>query len=82
MALQLASPGIQVKEVDLTRGGVDATINVAAGVVGHACRPPPPSPPPPPLPPPRGRRAAKCSSEPQILQVMIWPFGKSDELAE
>jgi len=34
MALQLASPGIQVKEVDLTRGGVDATINVAAGIVG------------------------------------------------
>ena len=34
MALQLASPGINVREVDLTRGGVDATINVAAGIVG------------------------------------------------
>jgi len=32
MALQLASPGITVREVDLTRGGVDTTINVAAGI--------------------------------------------------
>jgi len=32
MALQLASPGIQVREVDLTRGGVDTTINVKAGI--------------------------------------------------
>jgi len=32
MALQLASPGIRVREVDLTRGGVNATLNVAAGI--------------------------------------------------
>lgn len=32
MALQLASPGIQVREVDLTRGGIDNTINVKAGI--------------------------------------------------
>ena len=32
MALQLASPGVQVREVDLTRGGVDTTINVKAGI--------------------------------------------------
>jgi len=32
MALQLASPGISVREVDLTRGGVNATLNVAAGI--------------------------------------------------
>ena len=34
MALQLASPGIRVREVDLTRGGVNATLNVAAGIAG------------------------------------------------
>jgi hypothetical protein len=32
MALQLASPGIRVREIDLTRGGVNATLNVAAGL--------------------------------------------------
>jgi hypothetical protein len=32
MAIQLASPGIRVREVDLTRGGVNATTNVAAGI--------------------------------------------------
>ncbi len=30
MALRLASPGISVREVDLTRGGVDFTLNVVA----------------------------------------------------
>jgi len=34
MALQLASPGINVREVDLTRGGVNASLNVAAGLAG------------------------------------------------
>ena len=34
MALQLASPGIDVREVDLTRGGVNASLNVAAGLAG------------------------------------------------
>ena len=32
MALRLASPGISVREVDLTRGGVDFTLNVVAGI--------------------------------------------------
>ena len=34
MALRLSSPGISVREVDLTRGGVNASINVAAGIAG------------------------------------------------
>ena len=34
MALRLASPGISIKEVDLTRGGVDFSINVVGGFVG------------------------------------------------
>ena len=34
MALRLASPGISIKEVDLTRGGIDFSINVAGGFVG------------------------------------------------
>ena len=34
MALRLSSPGISVREVDLTRGAVDASINVAAGIAG------------------------------------------------
>ena len=34
MALRLASPGISVREVDLTRGAVDATLNVTAGIAG------------------------------------------------
>lgn len=34
MALRLASPGISIREVDLTRGGVDFTTNVVAGFVG------------------------------------------------
>ena len=34
MALQLSSPGIRVREVDLTRGAVNATLNVAAGIAG------------------------------------------------
>ena len=32
MALRLASPGISVREVDLTRGGVDFTLNVVGGL--------------------------------------------------
>ena len=32
MALRLASPGISVREVDLTRGGVDFTLNVVGGI--------------------------------------------------
>ena len=32
MALRLASPGISIKEVDLTRGGVDFTLNVVGGI--------------------------------------------------
>ena len=32
MALRLASPGISVREVDLTRGAVDFTLNVVAGL--------------------------------------------------
>jgi len=32
MALRLASPGISIREVDLTRGGVDFTVNVVAGL--------------------------------------------------
>jgi hypothetical protein len=32
MAIQLASPGVKVREVDLTRGGVNATSNIAAGI--------------------------------------------------
>ena len=34
MALRLSSPGISVREVDLTRGGVNASINVTAGIAG------------------------------------------------
>ena len=34
MALRLSSPGISVREVDLTRGGVNASINVVAGIAG------------------------------------------------
>ncbi len=34
MALRLASPGISIREVDLTRGGVDFSINVVGGFVG------------------------------------------------
>ena len=34
MALRLSSPGISVREVDLTRGSVNASINVAAGIAG------------------------------------------------
>ena len=34
MALRLSSPGISVREVDLTRGGVNASINVSAGIAG------------------------------------------------
>lgn len=34
MALRLSSPGINVREVDLTRGGVNATVNIAAGIAG------------------------------------------------
>ena len=32
MALRLASPGISVREVDLTRGAVDFSLNVVAGL--------------------------------------------------
>ena len=34
MALRLSSPGINVREVDLTRGGVNASVNIAAGIAG------------------------------------------------
>lgn len=34
MALRLSSPGINVREVDLTRGGINASVNVAAGIAG------------------------------------------------
>ena len=34
MALSLASPGIKVREVDLTRGGVTNTTSLAAGIAG------------------------------------------------
>ena len=32
MALGLASPGVKVREVDLTRGGINASVNVVAGI--------------------------------------------------
>ena len=32
MALSLASPGIKVREVDLTRGGISNTTSISAGI--------------------------------------------------
>lgn len=34
MALSLASPGISIKEVDLTRGGINNTTSITAGIAG------------------------------------------------
>ena len=34
MALSLASPGIKIKEIDLTRGGITNTTSLAAGIAG------------------------------------------------
>lgn len=40
MALSLSSPGISIKEVDLTRGSVSATSPLAAGIAGPFARGP------------------------------------------
>jgi len=66
MALRLASPGISIREGDLTRGGVDFTTNVVAGFVGPFRKGP-------------VNEITRINNEKELVEVFGQPgLGKSD----